>query len=118
MLMWSRPVCPVPVIYGPPPEPVRRLGKCPIPCYLAGTAPDGRVSVATNAPPWLATAGAGDVLTGFILGLLAQHMDPFLAASAAVWMHGLAATHFGPGLIAEDLPEQLPALLRRLYEEI
>jgi len=81
-------------------------------------APDGRVSVATNAPPWLATAGAGDVLTGFILGLLAQHMDPFLAASAAVWMHGLAATHFGPGLIAEDLPEQLPALLRRLYEEI
>ena len=81
-------------------------------------APDGRVSVATNAPPWLATAGSGDVLTGFILGLLAQHMDPFLAASAAVWMHGLAATHFGPGLIAEDLPEQLPALLRRLYEEI
>jgi NAD(P)H-hydrate repair Nnr-like enzyme with NAD(P)H-hydrate dehydratase domain len=81
-------------------------------------APDGRVSVATNAPPWLATAGAGDVLTGFILGLLAQHMEPFLAASAAAWMHGLAATHFGPGLIAEDLPEQLPALLRRLYEEI
>jgi ADP-dependent NAD(P)H-hydrate dehydratase / NAD(P)H-hydrate epimerase len=80
--------------------------------------PDGRVSVATNAPPWLATAGSGDVLTGFILGLLAQHMEPFLAASAAVWMHGLAAMHFGPGLIAEDLPEQLPALLRRLYEEI
>lgn len=81
-------------------------------------APDGRVSINSNAPPTLATAGSGDVLSGFITGLLAQHMEPFLAASAAVWLHGLAATHFGPGLIAEDLPEQLPALLRRLYEEI
>ena len=81
-------------------------------------APDGRVSVAINAPPWLATAGSGDVLSGFIVGLLAQRMEPFLAASAAVWLHGAAATDFGPGLIAEDLPEQLPALLRRLYEEI
>lgn len=80
--------------------------------------PDGRVSINSNAPPYLATAGSGDVLSGFITGLLAQHMEPFLAASAAVWLHGLAATHFGPGLIAEDLPEQLPALLRRLYEEI
>lgn len=78
----------------------------------------GRVSVNTNAPPWLATAGSGDVLTGMITGLLSQHMGPFHAASAAVWLHGLAATHFGPGLIAEDIPEQLPALLRRLYEEI
>jgi NAD(P)H-hydrate epimerase len=84
----------------------------------AVAAPDGRVTVTTNAPPYLATAGSGDVLSGFITGLLAQHMEPFLAASAAVWLHGLAATHFGPGLIAEDLPEQLPALLRRLYEEI
>ncbi len=81
-------------------------------------ASDGRASVTTNAPPSLATAGSGDVLSGFIAGLLAQHMEPFLAASAAVWLHGLAATHFGPGLIAEDLPEQVPVLLRRLYEEI
>ena len=81
-------------------------------------APDGRVAISNNAPPQLATAGSGDVLTGFILGLLAQHMDPFKAAAAAAWLHGLAATAFGPGLIAEDLPEQLPAILRRLYEEI
>jgi len=81
-------------------------------------APDGRVAISNNAPPQLATAGSGDVLTGFILGLLAQRMEPFLAAAAADWMHGLAATAFGPGLIAEDLPEQLPTLLRRLYEEI
>jgi ADP-dependent NAD(P)H-hydrate dehydratase / NAD(P)H-hydrate epimerase len=80
--------------------------------------PDGRVAIATNAPPWLATAGAGDVLAGFIAGLLAQHMEPFLAAAAGAWLHGLCATEFGPGLIAEDLPEQLPVLLRRLYEEI
>ncbi len=43
-------------------------------------------------------------------------MVPFLAASAAVWLHGAAAIEFGPGLIAEDLPDVLPIVLRRLYE--
>jgi ADP-dependent NAD(P)H-hydrate dehydratase / NAD(P)H-hydrate epimerase len=77
-------------------------------------APDGRVIVNTNAPAFLATAGAGDVLSGMVLGLLAQGMDAFLASAAAVWMHGAAASQFGMGLIAEDLPDQLPAVLQQL----
>jgi NAD(P)H-hydrate epimerase len=78
------------------------------------TSPDGRAIINSNAPPTLATSGAGDVLSGILLGLLAQGMDPFLAAAAAVWLHGAAATVFGPGLIAEDLADLLPGILRRL----
>lgn len=77
-------------------------------------APDGRAILNRNAPPTLATAGSGDVLSGMVLGLLAQGMEPFLAAAAATWMHGAAAVDFGPGLIAEDLVDLLPGVLRRL----
>jgi hydroxyethylthiazole kinase-like uncharacterized protein yjeF len=78
-------------------------------------APDGRASIADNAPPWLATAGAGDVLAGMIAGMLAQRVPAFEAASIAVWMHGEAARRFGPGLIAEDLADVLPNIFRDLY---
>ncbi len=81
-------------------------------------APDGRCAVHSahydQAAPWLATAGSGDVLAGFITGLLARGNPPMKAAEMAAWLHGACARKFGPGLIAEDLPEQLPAVLREL----
>ena len=79
-------------------------------------APDGRCSITSAqyecAAPWLATAGAGDVLAGFIAGLLARGLAPVVAAEAAAWMHVECARAFGPGLIAEDLPEMVPHVLR------
>jgi NAD(P)H-hydrate epimerase len=78
-------------------------------------APDGRAVINSNATPELATAGSGDVLAGFALGLLAQGLTPFDAGCAAAWLHGEVGRELGLGLIAEDLADALPPVLKRLH---
>src|ERR1700733_12414046 len=76
-------------------------------------APDGKVAINASAPPWLATAGSGDVLAGLIAGLLAQGMSPWEAAAAGAFLHGRAGVIAGQGVVAEDL---LPAITKALVE--
>jgi NAD(P)H-hydrate epimerase len=77
-------------------------------------APDGWAVINANAPPELATAGSGDVLAGIALGLIAQGMSPHIGGAAATWLHGAAAARFGAGLVAEDIIDELPPMLRHL----
>ena len=76
--------------------------------------PVGRLVLSTHTNPYLAKAGTGDVLAGMIAGLVAQKMPAFDACCAAVWMHGEAGIRLGPGLIASDIPEAIPKILRDL----
>jgi NAD(P)H-hydrate epimerase len=78
--------------------------------------PDGRAAVCPTGNPGMATAGTGDVLTGMIVGLLAQGLNPWDAACAGIYLHGLAgdlaAAELGlAGLIAGDVIERIPAAL-------
>ena len=75
---------------------------------------DGQISINTNTSPFLATGGSGDVLAGMITGLISQGMDIFNACCASVWIHGEIGRIKGPGLIAEDLPEMIPKVLKEL----
>jgi len=77
-------------------------------------APNGCAAISVNAPPWLATGGSGDVLAGIVVGLLVQKMPAWEAAMAAVWLHGAAGSEAGRGLIAEDIPDLLPKVLKFL----
>ncbi|WP_288350796.1 NAD(P)H-hydrate dehydratase [uncultured Thalassospira sp.] len=78
-------------------------------------APDGRAAISAIEALWLATAGSGDVLAGIICGLMAQGMEMFDAACMGVWLHGRCGADIGPGLIAEDIPDHLPVILRELW---
>ncbi len=81
-------------------------------------APDGRAAILADAPPFLASAGSGDVLAGLVAARLAQPHEPrdaFAAVCAGAWLHGAAGRACGPGLIAEDLPEALPGVFRALW---
>ena len=74
-------------------------------------APDGRLGFAPPAPPWLASAGSGDVLAGMIAAIRARGLEPFEAACTSAWLHGRAARLAGPGMVADDLVEAIPLAL-------
>ncbi|MDX2224095.1 MAG: ADP/ATP-dependent (S)-NAD(P)H-hydrate dehydratase, partial [Rhodospirillaceae bacterium] len=80
-------------------------------------APGGRAAINATGSAWLATGGSGDVLAGFVLGLLAQGCPAWEAAAMAVWLHGRCAEAAGPALIAEDLPDTLSVVLKQLISK-
>lgn len=78
--------------------------------------PNGRVRATTLDAPWLATAGAGDVLAGLIGALLAAGLEPFDAASVGAWLHAAAAVRASGGgpIRASDVANAIPDVTREL----
>ena len=82
-----------------------------------GSAPELLPATGTKSAPWLATAGSGDVLAGLLTGLMARGLGTVEAARCAAWIHAEAARRFGPGLISEDIPDQIPGILKDLLAD-
>lgn len=81
-------------------------------------APDGRAAISVDAPPSLATAGTGDVLTGIVAALMSAGVAAFDAARIGVWIHAEAAHIAGPGMVAEDMTGAIGAAIQNLGASI
>jgi len=77
--------------------------------------PEGQAVINSSEAPYLATAGSGDVLAGIIASLVGDNkMSAFNAACAGTWIHSKLGELIGAGLIAEDLIDNIPLIIKKL----